>query len=266
MPDMRITRLLVVLLVFLMLQSCTSVRQLRYFNDLPDSTVIHLPTQPQEERIIQVGDRLAISFAGANEEATTYFNSYGGVPTSGGVVGAGGTARVGEVSGFQVDPDGNLEFPKIGKIKAAGKTNFQLRDTLEKLVAPYLKDPLVTVRFYSFKFTVLGEVRSPGTFDLPSQRTTLLDALGAAGDLPRSAKRHDIQVYRDYNGARKIEKIDLRNAAILNNPDMFQVKHNDVIIVQPRDVRLFGDEARTYIGLASLLISAATILIVIGRK
>lgn len=260
--------LLIIALAFLALTSCTSVRQLRYFNDLPDSTVIHLPTQPQEERIIQIGDRLAISFAAANEDAANYFNNYGGIPTSGGVSGTGGAARAGsgEISGFQVDSDGNLEFPKIGKVKVVGKTNFQLRDTLELLVTPYLKDPMVTVRFYSFKFTVLGEVRSPGTFDLPSQRTTLLDALGAAGDLPRSAKRHDIQVYRDYNGQRKIEKIDLRNAAILHNPDMFQVKHNDVIIVQPRDVRLFGDEARTYIGLASLLISAATILIVISRK
>lgn len=259
--------LLIIALAFLALTSCTSVRQLRYFNDLPDSTVIHLPTQPQEERIIQKGDRLAISFGAANQEAASYFNNYGGIPTFGGLAGGStGALRGGEVSGYLVDPDGNLEFPKLGKVKVEGLTNWKLADTLTTLVLPYLKDPLVTVKYFSFKFTVLGEVRSPGTFDLPLQRTTLLDALGAAGDLPRTAKRHDIQVYRDYNGQRKIEKIDLRNAAILHNPDMFQVKHNDVIIVQPRDVRLFGDEARTYIGLASLLISAATILIVISRK
>jgi polysaccharide export outer membrane protein len=146
-----------------------------------------------------------------------------------------------------------------------GFTTKQVRDTIFNLVTPYLKDPLVNVRFINFKFTVLGEVRNPGTFTLSQQRTTLLDALGAAGDLPRTAKRYDLQLYRDYNGKRRISKIDLTKTSILNNPDLFQVRHNDVIIVQPRDVPLFTEESRLYVGFLSLLLGAATVIISITR-
>lgn len=153
----------------------------------------------------------------------------------------------------------------IGTLNVEGLTTKRLRDTLSSLAIPYLKDPLVNARFINFKFTVLGEVRSPGTFVLSQQRTTLLDALGAAGDLPRSAKRYDIQLYRDYNGKRNISKIDLRKTQLLVNTDLFQIRHNDVIIVQPRNVPLFTEESRMYIGFLSLLLGAVTVIISLTR-
>lgn len=209
----------------------------------------------QEDRLIQVGDRLQITIGASNNASAQVFNQYGGALTSGGLTGAGVAAAQSsgpETVGYLVDTNGDVEFPIIGKVKAEGLTAEGLKNSITKLVAEYLKEPLVSVKFYVFKFTVLGEVRSPGTFTLPVQRTTLLDALGAAGDLPISAKRSDIQIYRDYNGKRTITKIDLLKSEILNNPDVFQIKHNDIIYVQPRDSRRAGEEARFYISLASV--------------
>ncbi len=260
------TPLISIIFSLVVFSSCRTANQLRYFKDLPDSSSIQLPPLEQEPRIIQKGDRLQINIGGRSPEASTIFNNYGGVPTSGTQANASTSASgTSELVGYLVDEDGKLSFPIIGDINAEGLTAKQVRDTIKQLVIPYLKDPLVNVRFINFKFTVLGEVRAPGTFVLSQQRTTLLDALGAAGDLPRSAKRYDIQLYRDYNGKRKISKIDLRKTELLNNSDLFQVRHNDVIIVQPRNVPLFTEESRLYIGFLSLLLGAVTVIISLTR-
>ncbi|RYG05846.1 MAG: hypothetical protein EOO02_02515, partial [Chitinophagaceae bacterium] len=189
-------------------------------------------------------------------------------PTSGGVgqTGIGSNLLNSDVSGFWVDDLGTIEFPIIGRIRAEGLTSLQLKDTLTGLVAPYLRDPLVSVKFMTFKFTVLGEVRAPGTYVLSNQRTTLLDALGAAGDLPRTAKRYDIQLYRDYNGKRMIAKIDLSKKDILLDPELFQLKNNDVILVQPRDIRLFSEEARNYISIVTLLLTSTALIMSFSRR
>src|SRR4051794_16023417 len=161
------------LLPVIAITSCTSSCQLQYFNDLPDSTTIHLPVMPQDERLIQVGDRLQISIGARDEAAAEVFNRYGGVATSGGnPTGASSANQANsELSGYLVDYDGKVEFPIIGRVKADGFTSRELKDTLTKLVTPYLKEPLVSVRFMTFKFTVLGEVKDPGVFNLPMQRT-----------------------------------------------------------------------------------------------
>lgn len=258
----------ILLLLAFSLGSCSSVNQLRYFKNLPDSSVINLPHLEQEVRVIQKGDKLQISIGAQNPEAAAVFNNYGEMPTSGGGAGAkggGGSSGGGDLGGFWVDENGQIEFPIIGKLNVLGLTALQLKDTLTQKVLPYLREPLVVVKFIQFKFTVLGEVNAPGTFTISMQRTTLLDALGAAGDLPRSAKRYNIQLYRDYNGKRTISQLDLRDRALLTNPELFQVKHNDVIIVQPRDVRFFGDEARTYISLLTLLMGTAALIISVSK-
>lgn len=244
------------------LSSCST--NLRYFNDLPDSTVVHLKPLTREERFVQIGDRLQITIGAVNDASADIFNQYGGNLTSGGVSNGGGAGRgtsSPETIGYLVDAKGQLEFPIIGKVKAAGLTADGLKIKLTELLTDYLKEPLVLVKFYEFKFTVLGEVRSPGTFTLPVQRTTILDALGAAHDLPSSAKRYGIKIYRDYNGQRTVTQIDLRKKTILDDPTVFEVKHNDIIYVMPRDSRFVGDEARFYISLVTVAVGIAALLV-----
>ncbi len=108
-----------------------------------------------DERIVQVNDRLQITFGAMDDEAAAIFNKYGGVLTSGtDLISTAGTQAT-ELSGYLVDVSGNLEFPVLGKVRAEGFSGRQLKDTLTKLVTPYLKNPLVSVRFITFKVTVL---------------------------------------------------------------------------------------------------------------
>lgn len=245
-----------VIILPILISSCTATKELRYFNDLPDTNRIELPHMPQVERYIQDGDRLSITIGAQDPEAAALFNAYGGISQSGG----GSTNQGGaEIVGYLVSPDGTLEFPYIGKVSASGLTAMQLKENLTITLSKYLKGPLVSVKFYQIKFTVLGEVRTPGTYTLPLQRTTFLDALGAAGDLPTSAKRYDIQIYRDYNGKRTIFKVDLRKKDILYDAELFQVRHNDVIYVQPRDSRRFSEETRFYTSMITLAVGLIAI-------
>jgi polysaccharide export outer membrane protein len=204
------------LAVLFSFSSCVGVKNLKYFSDLPDSTHVFLPPMPKQERVIEYGDQINIVITAEDKEAVAYFNNQGG-----------GTA------GFTVNPLGYVEFPIIGKQKVLGLTERQLKESLTDLVGKYVKNPMVDVRFTSFKIIVLGEVASPGTYVMDMQRTNIFQALALAGDLPNTAKRSDIQLYRDYNGERSIIKFDLRKKDLLYNPEIFELRHNDVIYVQP---------------------------------
>ena len=251
-----------IIAISVIISSCASNKQLRYFNDLPDADRIELPQMSQVERTVQDGDRLLVTIGAQDPEAAELFNAYGGVSSSGVRTSGGGAGSIrseSELAGMLVDADGTIELPYVGKISAAGLTAMQLKDKLTDTLGKYLRGPLVTVKFFQIKFTVLGEVRSPGTFTLPLQRTTFLDALGAAGDLPASAKRYDIQIYRDYDGKRTIFKIDLRKKDILYDAELFQIKHNDVIYVQPRDSRRFSEETRFYASMLTVAIGIVAV-------
>jgi polysaccharide export outer membrane protein len=218
-----------------------------------------------DERIIQINDRLQITFGAMDDEAAAIFNKYGGVLTSGtDLISTAGTQAV-ELSGYLVDMSGNLEFPVLGKVRAERLSTRQLKDTLTKLVTPYLKNPLVSVRFITFKVTVLGEVRAPGVYSLPLQKTTILDALGISGDLPHSAQRYDIQIFRDYNGERSVKRIDLRKQSLLTDRDAFLLKNNDVIYVQPRSGRVITDNAGFFTSLLSIGIGFLTLVIALTK-
>ena len=251
---------LIVFVATMFLTSCSGGKQLAYFQNLPDSTIVHLPKVQPEERVIAKGDRLTIQFSakGGAAEVIGEFNRKGG--GGGGSTGGGsGSGSTGGEAGYLVDPDGFLEFPYIGKVKADSLTTRQLKANLTNLSSSYLKDPIVDVEFSTYRITVLGEVRAPGTHNLPMQRTTLFEALAVAGDLPRTAKRYNIQLYRDYRGERTITRFDLRDKAVLNNSRIFQIKPNDVIYVQPSTSSLFKEDFNFITTIVTLLVSLASV-------
>ena len=135
-------------------------------------------------------DQLEIRIAGANETTSALFNNYGNVS------GSAGTTIVPHL----VDANGEIEFPFIGKIKASGLTRDELKTRIRTDVTKYLKDPIVSVRFVNFRFTVLGEVRTPGNFVFPNEQVSILEALGQAGDMTQYARRNTVRVIRDSSG------------------------------------------------------------------
>jgi polysaccharide export outer membrane protein len=167
-------------------------------------------------------DVLAIRFAGANPGTEELFNRYGMASSQAGVGGE-----------YQVDPSGNINVYRLGNIRAAGYTREQFKRILTDSVSTYLKSPVVTIRFLNFRFTVLGEVRTPGSFVLPTEKVTILEALGQAGDMTQFARRNSVRVIRDSSGNREIGMIDFNQKTVFTSPYYF-LKRGDVVYVEPQ--------------------------------
>jgi len=133
-----------------------------------------------------------------------------------------------------VRPDGKISLPLVNDVQAAGLTPMQLRETLMKALAPYMPSPTVSVivrEIHSFNVTVIGEVKTPGRYELKS-RSTVLDLLAMAGGLSQYAARGRIVVLRQDAGvARELpfpyDKLTGKNAGSEN----FCLKPGDVILV-----------------------------------
>lgn len=85
-------------------------------------------------------------------------------------------------------------------------------------------------------FSVLGEVKSPGKYDITKDRISLLEALSMAGDLTIYGKRDAIYVIREENGERVTYRVDIRSREFFRSP-VYNLKQNDVVYVQPNKVR-----------------------------
>ena len=180
---------------------------------------------------------------------------------------AGGQNRV---LGYLVDKEGNIDFPQLGVIKVQGMTRAELTKYIKSQLIEkgLVKDPIVTIQFLNFKVSVLGEVNRPGTFEITSDRITLLDALSLAGDLTIYGQRENIKVVREENGERVVVSLDLRNKDLLSSP-YYYLQQNDVVYVEPnatkaRQSTVNGNNVRStsfWISLASLLTSIAVLIV-----
>jgi polysaccharide export outer membrane protein len=133
-------------------------------------------------------------------------------------------------TGFLVDNNGNIEYPQIGGIHVEGMTKEELAETIKKKLEGQLNQPSVIVRFANFHVTVLGEVGHPATITLPTEKVTILEALGMAGDISEFGRKDNVKVIREVNGEKQIGTIDLTSHNMFNSP-YFQLQQNDYILV-----------------------------------
>jgi lipopolysaccharide/colanic/teichoic acid biosynthesis glycosyltransferase/protein involved in polysaccharide export with SLBB domain len=97
-----------------------------------------------------------------------------------------------------VRPDGKISLPVINDVQAAGLTPVQLQSILIKALASYIQTPEVSVivrEVHSFNVSVIGQVKTPGRYELTS-RVTVLEALAMAGGLTEYADRGQIVILR----------------------------------------------------------------------
>ncbi len=132
-----------------------------------------------------------------------------------------------------IRPDGKVTMPLLNELQASGKTATQLQQEIKEKLASYVTDPLVTVmvkQFNSFKFSVLGEVRTPGVYKV-SQSVSVLDAIAMAGGFTEFAKRDRILVIRNGKTGERIN-VDLKKFLKDGKDSVFFVEPSDVIYVK----------------------------------
>ena len=226
---------LLINLVFILLNSCTSKKKLDYLQNI--ESVALEASMKNAKSTIQPNDQLVIMVTAKDMDVVKPFNqnfSSGQILQyslpSNNAPAQSQTSASGPT--YMVDSQGNIEFPVIGKINTENKTTEELRDILKKEISKYVLNPQVSVRNTNYKITVLGEVNRPGTYKIPDAQTTLLEVLGLAGDLSIYGNREDILVLRNIDGTMTKERIDLTKADFINSPFLY-LKQNDVIIGSP---------------------------------
>jgi polysaccharide export outer membrane protein len=215
--------------------SCVSTRKSIYFADQKDAVLPSTVVIP--ETVIQSNDLLSISVSSLSAEASAVFNA----PNVSSINSSSYNGSQLTSSGYLVNADGNIQFPILGTIKAAGLTENQLRNQLVKslLDKKLLVDPIVSVRHLNFKVTVLGEVARPTVINVPSEKITLLEALGLAGDITIYGKRDNVMVIREEKGQKTIKRLNLNNTELFNSP-YYYLMSNDIVYVEPNKARVAG--------------------------
>lgn len=267
---LRLRDLIPCLLIALIFTSCASTKHIAYFQNISDgvkdtSEAFSVPPAPT----IQPDDILLINVNGDNPMAAQPFNqgatSYN-APT---YVGANATTeslygRAADTRlGYLVDKHGNVNFPVLGTIPLKDKTLIQAQDTIQQLLLPYLKGPLVNIRFLNYKITVLGEVAHPGTYTIPNQQINILQALGLAGDMTIFGKRVNLLVVREKDGKREYGRINMNDSQSLFNSPFYYLQQNDVVYVQPRKSKLWNTDQATLrnVSIIATVLSAISILV-----
>ena len=144
------------------------------------------------------------------------------------------------VNGFLIDANGNIEYPRLGTFHAEGLTKDELASQIKKrLTEPVelLRDPTVIIRFQNLKVTVMGEVKNPGVFTIPSERVTILEAIGLAGDIDEYGIKDAVKVIREVDGKKAIGIIDLSSDSLFISP-YYNLVQNDVVMVLPNKKKL----------------------------
>lgn len=139
-------------------------------------------------------------------------------------------------STLRISKEGTINFPLIGVVSVADKTPQEGADTIRRLLArDYLVNPQVSVTVKEYakrRFTVLGEVQKPGSYDMPDRDSVnLLEAIGIAGGYTRIAEPARVTLKRVVDGEVTVFKLNANGMAKNKASQPFEVKPGDVITV-----------------------------------
>lgn len=267
---MKIKQMIIAAVCAAFLASCGTSKQIEYFQDVNNGSTLTL----LEAKTIKVkpNDKLSIVVNSRNPELAMAFN----LPYVSTRIGQGSSATSAEsnyasgVSSYTVDSKGNIDFPCLGTLHVADMTREEIANDVKTriLKSGLLSDPTVIVEYANLSVSVLGEVARPGRYAIDRDNYTLLDALGAAGDLTIFGMRNKVKVIRTEGSQQQVYTVDLLNASTLSSSPGYYLQQGDMVYVAPNDMRarqstVNGNtilSASFWISLASLLTSVAVLV------
>ena len=243
------------MLLLLFLQSCSTKKQMLYLQDLDNysnSTLTYAITK------IQPNDILKIDVSDLNPVVAAPFNINLGSN-------AQSSVEMMKLTGYLVNPQGNITMPILNEINVGGltPTNVEIKIKDRLITEGYLVSPTVLVRVLNNKFTILGEVKSPGVIPFTEESISVLDAIGLAGDLTYSGIRKDVMLIREVDGKRLVYHIDLTTASWMSDPN-YRIRQNDVIMVKPNKLKAnSGGLIKDPLQVVSLVASLVAVVLLI---
>ena len=260
----------------LALWSCSTPKEIGYFQDL--ESVEGQRIGGAKGITVRPKDKISIIVNCKSPELTALFN----LPYVTQRLGENTRSTItsgysqGYISGYTVDDRGCVDFPVLGEVHVAGMTREEIASEIKRELREQgqATDAVVTVDFMNLYYQVLGEVARPGRYAIDKDALTILDAIGAAGDLTIYGRRDRVKVLRDEGGRMRTYEVDLCSASDLIASPVYYVRQNDVIYVDPNDVRarqstVNGNNVRStsfWISLTSLAASVTNTIVVIATR
>ena len=199
---------------------------------------------------VNPGQQLCVSVSSLSKEGTKYFR--------------GSTEREGatgiECLSYDVTHEGFINMPLIGDVNVLNLTLSQCQDSIRLQLEEFLEYPMVKVSFDNYAISVMGEVASPGLYNIPNGNVTILEALAMAGGLDQYGNRTNILVTREMNGVMQTSRLDLTSKEIFNSP-FFYLNSRDIIYVESNKGRVQNSKNATAWG--SIIVGIATMAAVV---
>lgn len=254
---MKNTTIYLLILSFSLLLSCRSSKELIYLKDASNNEIIK---ELSTEYILKTGDILYVSIKSISPEVNALFNPESNMESSGGGMGSQKfTSPNGAyLYGYELDNDGNIKLPMLGKIKVAGVNISQVESVVQRRADEFLKDAIVKVKLLNFKITVAGEVRSPGAYYNYNNSINVLEAIALASGNTDFATIKKVMVVRSYPEGKKTYYLDLssKNSYL---SEAFYLHPDDFVIVQPDKYKNFQLNSQAY----SLMFSSISMLLAV---
>ncbi len=229
----RLTPILAITLFLVV--SCTSQQKLAYLSNLPEtggeSFTMDIPDYKLQPRDVMYITVKAMTPDGSIRD---FLNSTQGSQTMNTGQGEGG----GYLYGYDINAEGNIILPVIGAIKVSDLTLEETRNLLQASAEKVFKGATVECKLLSFKFTVIGEVRGPGSYINYNNYLTVLEAIGRAGGVSDYGRRDKVLVVRPTEKGTRTYNLNLQDKNLLSSEAYFLLP-NDVIIVEPVKQKVF---------------------------
>jgi polysaccharide biosynthesis/export protein len=231
--------LLILILLIVVFSSCRSHRELMYLRDVrgqegsagnSQENLAGLP-KPQPVYSIKVKDNLYVSIISPNPELNKVYNPPA-VSSNASVSNQFDNLAGQFIHGYEVETDGSITLPIIGKVNVAGKTIVQSENEIEDKAKTFLKEVTVKVKLLNFRVTVLGEVKNPGLYHTYSYNFSTLDAIGMANGNTDFASLSNVMVVRPTKEGSRTFTLNLNNKSALSS-DGYYLQPNDVVFIQP---------------------------------
>ncbi len=261
----RFSREAPVFFVVLLLASCVPNKKYVYLqqNDvnkenLPKDSVVRKYELAIREYKIQPLDILNIRIESLTSEEFDFMSKLYPIQQGGNNSGANLL-----INGFLVDDQGEIEFPIVGKVKFSGLSVFEAQEKLQKVLSPYLNNPVARIRLLNFRFTLLGEVNQENQVISNNTRVTLMEAIGMGGGLTDLADKANVKVIRQQGNESKVLYMNLLDENLLASENYY-IQQNDIIVVPALKQRPFrkywGQNLAIFISTVSVVLLTINLL------
>lgn len=220
-----------------LLTSCISNKDLIYLqNKKGDNAAIEIAQDASKPYRVQTNDIISIAIKALDQKLVAMFS-----PSQSGEQGTSQQDLY--FNGFTVDDHGNIRVPVLGEINVLGYTLDEIRIKVEKqLLDEYFKQEanlFVNVKLAGLRYTINGEIGSPGTKVLFQDKVTIMEAVANSGDITLTGNRKDVQIIRKVPYGFETHSLNLTDAKAMNSP-YFYIQPNDYILIKPLKQKSWG--------------------------